>query len=63
MVYVLLSIQERFHEEEAGAMRREQDRKDDDDNNEGGLGRCFHQAYMIKFRGLEQRKNPNDIGK
>ena len=28
-------------------------REDDDDNNERELGRCFHQAYMIKFRGLE----------
>ena len=49
--------------EEAGATWWEQDREDDDDNNEGELGRCFHQAYMIKFRGLEHRKNPNDIGK
>ena len=45
----------------SNAMRK--DRKDDDDNNEEELGRCFHQAYMIKFRSLEQRKNPNDIGK
>ena len=52
-LYVVLSIQERFHEEEAGATRWEQDREDDDDNNAGELGRCFHQAYMIKFRGLE----------
>ena len=52
-----------IHEEEAGATRWEQDREDDDDNNEGELGRCFHQAYVIKFRSLEHRKNPNDIGK
>ena len=29
----------------------------------GSLGDAFQQAYMITFRGLEQRKNPNDIGK
>jgi len=41
----------------------EQDRGDEDDNNKEELGQCSHQAYTIKFRGLEQRNNPNDIAK
>ena len=31
---------------------------DEDDNNEEELGQCFHWAYMIKFRGLEQKQDP-----
>ena len=34
-----------------------------DDDYEEELGQCFHQAYMIKFRGEEQNKDPKNIDK
>ena len=52
-VYVLLSTQGKIHEEEAGAMWWDEKEEDNDDDNKEEYGRCFHQAYMIKFRGLE----------